>query len=361
MQRLKLRRNFFGKYVCRHFEDTGMTSHSPQTFCKHWLVFRLGHLGDVVLTTGVLAKLHKEYGWTFTYVAKKPWADIFIGNPHVQKVISLEPADLGTRAFFAFSRRIATEYKGCGLLDLHRSLRSRILSAFWRGPVLRYPKMSLERRLFLKTKGSLCREALRRASVPQRYFMAVSPDFPQPVELLPHIWLSEEERAAARERLDVLLGPGTAPVALHPFATHSLKTWPAQSWLGLARLLDQKAVPWLVLGVGESPFEGQGRDLSNRSSLRESCALLSHCRALVSGDSGPMHLAAAVGTPVIALFGPTTREWGFYPAGMQDRVLETELNCRPCSLHGLASCPRDGACLTGITPENVLKILEPSE
>jgi ADP-heptose:LPS heptosyltransferase len=333
-----------------------MSVHAEHYSCKRWLVFRLGHLGDVTLTTGVLAALGQDFGWSFAFATRTSWAGVLTGNPHVRKVIALEDRDLGLLAFASHCRRLAAEYAGWGLLDLHGSLRSRMLGVIWRGPVLRYPKMSLNRRIFLHTRAKA--ERLLHASVPQRYFMAVSPAAPPPRALLPRIWLHAEERARARHFLDSLLEPGISPVALHPFAAHRLKTWPEAHWRTLVDLLDKNGVPWVILGRGKALFPERKQDMSNATSLRESCALLSCCRVLVSGDSGPLHLAAAVGLPLIALFGPTTREWGFYPAGERDRVLERNLPCRPCSLHGLASCRRAGECLSGISPESVLPLLE---
>jgi ADP-heptose:LPS heptosyltransferase len=68
-----------------------------------------------------------------------------------------------------------------------------------------------------------------------------------------------------------------------------------------------------------------------------------------------MHLASAVDLPVLALFGPTTREWGFYPAGERDKVLELNLPCRPCSLHGARGNAKDCLCMRGIRPEEVFE------
>jgi len=71
----------------------------------------------------------------------------------------------------------------------------------------------------------------------------------------------------------------------------------------------------------------------------------------VTNDTGPMHLAEALGVPVLAFFGPTVREFGFAPWRPESRVLEVTLNCRPCSLHGGRVCPRKHfRCLRGITP-----------
>src|ERR671939_277511 len=68
-------------------------------------------------------------------------------------------------------------------------------------------------------------------------------------------------------------------------------------------------------------------------------ALLRRARALVSGDTGVMHMATGVGTPVVALFGPTVRAFGFFPYGSRAQVLELDLACRPCSSKGGPRCP----------------------
>ena len=326
---------------------------------SEWVAFRLGHLGDVVLTTGVLAVLGETRGWSFSIITKKAWAEIFTGHPHVSECIALAEEDLNTASFLAFSRRLADANRAKGLLDLHGSLRSRLLSLAWRGPVLRYPKMGLQRRVFLASGKRLYGERLRASTVAQRYFMAV--DSPPPAStLLPRIWLGDAEIQEARTRLEALSGPASAPVALHPYATHALKAWPEEHWRALAALIDARGIPWIGIGRGAPLFPGDPRDLTNATSLRQSCALLSLCRALISGDSGPMHLGTAVGTPVIALFGPTTREWGFFPAGPKDIALESTLPCRPCSLHGKTPCPQAGECLAALAPERVMQAIEQS-
>ncbi|MEO0146641.1 MAG: glycosyltransferase family 9 protein, partial [candidate division WOR-3 bacterium] len=80
-------------------------------------------------------------------------------------------------------------------------------------------------------------------------------------------------------------------------------------------------------------------------------------KALVSGDTGPMHIARCLGVPVVAIFGPTIPEFGFGPLPGQGIVLEKNLRCRPCSLHGERRCPHALECLTGINPQTVLQSL----
>ncbi|MDR2075819.1 MAG: glycosyltransferase family 9 protein [Desulfovibrio sp.] len=332
----------------------------------HWLAVRTGHLGDVVLTTGVLAWLGETRGWTFDVLTSPPFEELFAGHPHVRRVLALDSRQ-GIARLFRICGDLASERRGWGLLDLHGSLRARILASRWRGPVARYRKMALTRRFFLlgnRFPGLSPLRGLSRSltglSVPQRYALAVCPAAPpSPRLLLPRVFPAPAELQAARERLGAIFRrSGQPPVALHPQAAHPLKAWPPRHYAALVQALDQRGIPWICLGQGTALFPDRAEDLTGRTSLRETCALLSLCRCLISGDSGPLHLAAAVGAPVVGLFGPTTREWGFYPAGERDKVLELPLPCRPCSLHGQNSCPRSGECLAGIAPAQVLREVE---
>jgi heptosyltransferase II len=87
-------------------------------------------------------------------------------------------------------------------------------------------------------------------------------------------------------------------------------------------------------------------------------ASLSRLDACLTNDSGPMHLAWVQDTPLCALFGPTTRQLGFFPRGDNSRVLEMSMDCRPCGLHGHAACPmKHHQCMRDITPDRVWDVL----
>lgn len=327
---------------------------------KEWLLFRLSSLGDVVLCTGPMCYLNRRFGWTFAVLTRPAFAPVFENNPFVRELILPEPSQLKLPGSAAFFRQVARSHQGWGLLDLHSSLRSRILSFFWQGPVRRYPKFTAERRKFLRTRDAGLSAFLRATSVTQRYTMAALDSAPDRSELLPQLYLSDTEKAEARARLAAICGPQPGPLAvLHPFATHPRKAWPREYWLELIGMLEAANINWLIVGQGEALKPGDGRDLTGRTSLRELMALLAEANVVITGDSGPMHLAAAVGAPVVAMFGPTTAEWGFFPAGPEDKVLELPLSCRPCSLHGAAGSSGDRncdrRCLGGISPSAVLE------
>jgi len=79
--------------------------------------------------------------------------------------------------------------------------------------------------------------------------------------------------------------------------------------------------------------------LAGNTTLLESAALLKKCEALVTNDSAPLHFAVAVDTPVVAIFGATAPKFGFYPYNSDDIVIDRELPCRPCTIHGGMKCP----------------------
>ncbi len=106
--------------------------------------------------------------------------------------------------------------------------------------------------------------------------------------------------------------------------------------------------------LAAAPDPARLLDLSGRLSLPVLAACLGRLACYLTNDSGPMHLAWAQRTPVVALFGPTVRAHGFYPRGEGATVFETPEPCRPCGLHGHDSCPLGHhRCMTAITPDLV--------
>jgi len=108
------------------------------------------------------------------------------------------------------------------------------------------------------------------------------------------------------------------------------------------------------------PYGGTAVNACGRLSLRESVALIGKAAALVTNDSAPLHFAAAAGTPIVALFGPTLPTFGFGPRGPRDVALGVEdLACRPCSRHGPTRCPLGHHhCMRRLALEPVLAALE---
>ena len=116
---------------------------------------------------------------------------------------------------------------------------------------------------------------------------------------------------------------------------------------------DQAIAEAVAAGRGE-----RSRSAAGLFGLQATGAILRRARALVSGDTGVMHMATGVGTPVVALFGPTVEAFGFFPYTRRAEVVQLDLACRPCSSHGGPVCPLGHHhCLALVEPEMVYAAL----
>jgi len=306
------------------------------------LLVRLGSLGDVVLATAAAAAWKRTLGAApLDVLVKEPWADVWGGHPAVRRVIpwpaGASPgsvrADLRPRGY-------------AEVLDLQNSLRTRALTrGLGVGLLPRPRRYGVRRRLLVHWKrfGPPADYGVRRS-----FLAAVDPG----ADDLPSV----HPVPAARARAAEILGAGGNPVALVPGSRHATKRWPEERFRELAASLAGTERTAVLLGPDDEVDRTgwPGDTVFLREPLGVAAAVLARCATAVTGDTGLMHVAAAVGTPVVALFGPTVRAFGFFPSGPGHRVLERDLACRPCSVHGSARCPLGHfRCLLDITTDTV--------
>ena len=161
---------------------------------------------------------------------------------------------------------------------------------------------------------------------------------------------------------------GKKLVGIHAGSAWPTKCWPMEYFVELiSKLQTQLGVQVVLVGGGKQDTDlgekicqlaqGHAASLCGKTSLADLMALMKHLSLFITNDSGPMHIATAFEVPTLAIFGPTTRELGFFPYGQGHRVMEIkDLECRPCALHGGKKCPLGHfKCMKGITPEEVFK------
>lgn len=327
------------------------------------LAVRFSAIGDILLTTPLLRALRAAHpGARITVLTKDRFAPLLSHNPHVSEVIGIEPGE-GIRAV---ARRISG-IRYTHMLDLHGSLRSRMLRRLVPGPWTTYRKRRVARTALILAKRDLYGDA---PPVPERYFEAAEPLGLGPDGGPPDFFLSETADARARARLAGLgiAQDGRPLVAMGPGAAHPTKRWPDEAWTALARRVAATGADVALLG-GPADVE-TAQEIAERAGvsvasmvgilgLQETGAVIRRAEVLVSGDTGLMHMATGVGTPVVALFGPTVREFGFFPYNADhSTVVELELACRPCSAQGGRACPLGHhRCLRAIAPEDVFERL----
>jgi lipopolysaccharide heptosyltransferase II len=301
------------------------------------LVIQTAFLGDVVLTTPLLSVLAERYG-PVDVVTTPAAASLLEEHPAVQDVVRYDKhgADRGWRAF----RRLGSALRAKGYTRIylpHRSMRSALL-ALWAGARERIGFADSPAAVTYTSRIPRARDG---HEVERLLALAgLKPDDPAPpvsLELAP-----TDLAAADAWLLSHNVGPDF--IAMAPGSVWATKRWPY--YAELARGLDRSVV---VVGSAEdaaladaivAAAPGRVVSAAGALTLRGSAALVQRAGVLVTNDSAPLHLATAVGTPVVALFGPTIPDFGFGPRRPGDIVLgRDDLPCRPCSRHGPPVCP----------------------
>ena len=298
-------------------------------------------------------------------VVRSEYADLVRWNPSVSTLYDLDVRK-GVQGILRL-RRCLRKNAYAAVYDLHDSLRSRLLR--WRvGRSLRVVrKFTLRRWLLVRFKINLLRAA---PPVTQRYLRTIRrvtalADPGLELHIPDDVWL------AARSHAPVLT-VNRPIVGLAPGAKHGTKMWLEDRFASVgSRLVRELGVRIYLFGGPEDAArcarieeairsagasDDQIANLAGRLSLLESASFMDDCTVLVTNDTGLMHMASARKRPVVAVFGPTVREFGFFPQGPEDIVIErAELNCRPCSHIGGDHCPLGHfRCMREIGVDDVL-------
>jgi heptosyltransferase-2 len=335
-------------------------SHPPPNPPQDFLVVRFGSLGDLCLLGWALARLADRPGGEgrrVTLVTKSAFAPLMEHVRGIHQVIPLK----GSGA--ADVTRLAGELRAQNwdlVIDAHNILRGHLLLGMMRRkPDRRLAKDTAARLAFMgfgRRQGSLDRTMHDRFEELTNG-LASGPKDNNADTLPPLASLSVQP-------------PGEI-LAIAPGAQWDTKRWPENNFVALLNMhlrehpgpirifLGPREENWFTGSLLEKVAEDNDRtEIIRDRSLTEVATLLSECSRLVTNDSGLLHLAEAVGTPVLAFFGPTVREFGYYPVLSESRVLEQPLDCRPCSRNGKRPCHRgDLACLRDISPDTAYSVL----
>ncbi len=328
---------------------------------KKILVIRFSSLGDLVLLTALIEALRGAMpGAEIHLLTKKIYAELFADDDRIDRVIPLLTAGIGELVRL---RSVLARERYDLIADAHNVIRSNLLYAtIHAGLKVQLPKYQLKKLLLIRSKLNLYK---RTVPIAKRYIEMLRPVGLDASETKTSLRLTGRATERARQ---VLCDGGIdkdSIVALAPGARWETKRWPLEHFQRVAEWLEAEGHGIVLIGgSGDRAIcaDLAGRisprtlDLSGKSSIMESAAILSLCSLLVTNDSAPMHMAEAVGTPVVALFGPTVREFGYYPQLSSSAAIDSEMSCRPCSRNGARPCPLGTkACLVSIEPERVIE------
>ena len=330
-------------------------------------VWNTAFLGDAVLTLPLLQSLRLRYPEaTIDYYVRGGLASLFAPHPAISSVYEYDKRG-GEKGFSGLVRlgRDLAGRKYDMWISAHGSARSSLLALASRAPMrVGYRQAALARLCCTHVVDRM----FGQLDEVERLLQLLQPLGPGPESSWPEIALGQRESREAERFFADLTGPA---LGLHPGSVWATKRWPESGFAEIGRRALRLGVEVLLFaGPGEEAIAravrdqiadsanaheaARLRDLSGRLSLSLLAAYISRLSCYVTNDSGPMHLAWAQRVPVTAIFGPTVRSLGFFPRGPQSSVFETELDCRPCGLHGPKSCPLGHHhCMTRIAPDAV--------
>ncbi|NTV67794.1 MAG: glycosyltransferase family 9 protein [Chlorobaculum sp.] len=313
------------------------------------LVVRLSAIGDIVLTTPVLAELHCALpAARIDFCTKAPFAPLVASNPAVSSVVTPESIAPGSSYDL--------------VVDLQNNRRSRaVIRKLRADKVTRYHKRNWKKVLLVRFKINV---SDGYQSVVERYGEALN-GLATKVNAPCALYPSPEDHAFAAGAL----GSDGPVLALCFGANHFTKRYPLERFARIIELV-ASATPARVLLLGGKEDEPEAArlmaalpdatrsrvlSLAGTASLMQSAALLASVDAVLTNDTGLMHIASAFGKKLFVIFGSSVKEFGFMPWGVEYELFETPgLACRPCSHIGRATCPKGHfRCMTEIAPERI--------
>jgi len=319
------------------------------------LVIRLSSVGDIVLSSPLVRALHGRYPDSqIDFLVKEEYADLVRYNPHLTHVVPFPSG--GTPGDILRLRRLIAASGYDLIIDIHDSIRSRLLAS-GAAPVTRVNKRKIARALLVYLKIDAYDRWGGAPDVPARYLETVSDWGVTDDGGAPEIYFTAAERSRAEALIAAGgIAPGTRAIGLCPGARHGNKMWPQERFTACTAGLAARhgEMPFLLFGGAEeeglcaaivsglrSAAPGAVTlNLAGKLSLLETAAAMDRCAVIIANDTGLMHIAAARGIPVVAVFGPTVRQFGFFPRGSRSSVVEHPgLACRPCTHIGLPRCP----------------------
>lgn len=323
------------------------------------LVIRLSSIGDVILTTPVLASLKERYpDAQIDFVVMDRFKDALTANPRISNLILFDKNRYkGIAGLLKFAGELKKNRYDI-VIDLHSKLRSWIIAKFCGGKTtLRYKKRGILKSLLIQMR-----------IIKNKYDNTIIKKYYEPLKKLGVYYSGENIEYYFEEKdkvkLNGIVGEMGKFVVFAPGASKETKKWPKEYFAELGKMVISEYNHSIVLVGGKNEYDelefikgaigDKCYNAAGKLNLKESAALLSQCMFAVTNDSGPFHLARGVGAVVFVIFGPT--DPGMFEYSEKSILIYGNEPCSSCSLHGGEDCP-DGHfnCMRNIKPEMLIK------
>ncbi|AGB42274.1 lipopolysaccharide heptosyltransferase II [Halobacteroides halobius DSM 5150] len=319
------------------------------------VIIDLLYLGDLLFATPFFRNLKKNFPQArIDLVANANFAEIIEDNPHLEQVYAYDK-DWGLTESWSFARELSGNDYDLGL-NIHGNWRTALLLKIIN------PKYSVG--YGTKGRGVFLDQTLTPVEAGHMVdnYLALLPEIDLDIfdDAGQELGINDSALESMEQFLTTANTDENKIIGLNTGASWPTKRWPCHNWANLAdKLIKQGAKVVFFGGPGDvdrvdqivNMMEEEPIVAAGKTNLKELAALASLCDLFISGDSGPVHVAASVDTPTIAIFGPSD-EKKYHPYGENHQVIKTELDCRPCGEH---ECPLEHhQCMENISAEEVL-------
>lgn len=323
---------------------------------KKIVIFQTAFLGDLLLTLPMIYKIRQCYPKSFmAIVIRKENLNVVEGLKEIDLIILDEKTIYKYKSFFKILNTVRREKFDVAIIP-HRSLRTALLAFFSKIPLrigFDIKPISFFYNVKVPFKWSL-HETERNIMLIDSITKDKEINFPKLIN---------------KNSLNYNFDKPT--IVINPSSIWETKRWPAYKFAKLIEIIHKKyLVKPIIIGTQKEnkQVEEIEKYLSNKdifinlcgkTSVEELINIIRNADLLITNDSGPMHIAVACNTNVVAIFGPTTKELGFFPYSKNSIVVEEILKCRPCRLHGSKRCPhKHFLCMKLVRIESVLNSIE---
>jgi heptosyltransferase-2 len=331
------------------------------------LFIRFSSLGDILLTFPFISAIKKKYpNSKIFFVTKSEYASLFSLNRDIDSLLLF---DKENDSLWKLSETIRNE-KFDYIFDLHNNLRSNLVLLFNASKNNKLKKYSFRKWLLVKTKINYLKNLpliRERYSDTSKKFNLI--DSFELKEFINNYTISIDKVHVnnVKDKLPFLRNYEKI-LGLCPSARHKTKILSENKLINIGKqLLDNNKVAILIFGdQNESEYCERLRNslsvshaynIAGKTSIIETATILSLCNIVIANDTGLMHLTNLLHIPLIAIFGSTVKEFGFYPTGKNSFVVENvDLKCRPCSHIGLSICPnKHFKCMNDINEKLIVE------
>lgn len=325
------------------------------------LIIRLSSIGDVILTTPVLKELKRKYpDIIIDFLVMENFKDAISGCPYIDNLILFNKKKHdGLKKMIAFGKGLKTNNYDY-IFDLHAKVRSKVISNAIGVKTYTYKKRGLLKSILVKTKAIKYKVD---DTIIKNYFGAF--------KVLGLEYIGEDLTFSFdkkdMDKLDTLCIEYENVPMIAPGASKETKKWTKEGFAELIKLLYNKYGKKPIIIGSNSEYEmceqiknlagDVAVNLAGKLTLKESGALLSKAKFLVTNDSGPFHIARGVKCPTFVIFGPTSPEMFEYDK--ENVLIYLNEPCSPCSLHGDKACPQKHFnCMKKLSAKMVMEIIE---